>query len=112
MATGVKKPGLWDRGISFDVRVQNVLEKETPVWQTEVCQLGLKKPGQTDQGVATRVTKFRMAYGGLNVPEIISEPFHFLPMFLPTFSIFFLSFHVIILPTVFKNYLKSSLIFP
>ncbi len=30
MATGIKKqPGLWDRGMAFDVRVQNVLEKKT-----------------------------------------------------------------------------------
>ncbi len=36
--------------MAFDVRVRNVLEK---------------KPGLTDQGVATGVTKFCMASGGL-----------------------------------------------
>ncbi len=46
-----KKPSLWDRDMAFDVWVQNVLEKKT----------GLK-----DRGVATGVTKFRMASGGLN----------------------------------------------
>ncbi len=29
MATGVKKPGLWDRGMAFDVQVQDGLEKKT-----------------------------------------------------------------------------------
>ncbi len=43
MATGIKKKrGLWDRGMAFDVRVQNVLEKN---------------PGLTDCGVATGVKK-------------------------------------------------------
>ncbi len=42
--------------MAFDVRVQNVLEKK-PVWQTVVWPLGLKKPGLTDRGVATEVTK-------------------------------------------------------
>ncbi len=51
MATGVKKTGLWDRGMAFDIRVQNVLEKKT---------------GLIERGVATGVTKFRMASGRLN----------------------------------------------
>ncbi len=64
MVTGAKKTGLWDRGMAFDIRVQNVLEKKNPVWQTVVWPLGLKKPGLTDRGVATGITKFRMASGG------------------------------------------------
>ncbi len=40
----LKKPGLWDHGMAFDVRVQNVLEK---------------KPGLTDCGVSTGVKKTR-----------------------------------------------------
>ncbi len=60
----LKKPGLWDHGMAFDVRVQNVLKKN-PVWQTVVWPLGLKRPGLTDRGVATGVTKFRIASGGL-----------------------------------------------
>ncbi len=40
----LKKPGLWDRGMAFDVREQNVFEK---------------KPGLTDSGVATGVKKTR-----------------------------------------------------
>ncbi len=32
-----------------------------------VWLLGLKNPGQTDRGVATGVTKFHMASGGLNI---------------------------------------------
>ncbi len=59
------KPGLWDRGIAFEVQVQNVLAK-TPVWQTVVWPLGLTNPVLTARGVATGVTKFRMASGGLS----------------------------------------------
>ncbi len=51
MATGVKKNGLWDCGMAFDIRVQNVLEKKTVL---------------TDRGVTTGVTKFCMASGGLS----------------------------------------------
>ncbi len=66
MVTGIKeKTDLWDRGMRFDIRVQNVLEKKTPVWQTVMWSLGLKKPGVTDRGVPTGVTKFRMASGEL-----------------------------------------------
>ncbi len=46
MATDVKKPGLWDRGMAFDVRAQNVL--------------GKKKTGLTDCGVVTGVKKPRV----------------------------------------------------
>ncbi len=60
----LKKPGLWDHGMAFDVRVQNVLEKKT-VWQTVVWPLGSKKPGLTDWGVATGITKFCIASDGL-----------------------------------------------
>ncbi len=66
MATGVKKTGLWDRGMAFDIPVQNVLEKNPLGWQTVVWPLGWKNLGLTDQGVTTGVTKFRMASGGLN----------------------------------------------
>ncbi len=38
----LKKPGQWDCGMAFDIRVQNVLEK---------------KPSLTDRGVATGVKK-------------------------------------------------------
>ncbi len=31
----LKKPSLWDRGMAFEVGVQNVLEKK-PLWQTVV----------------------------------------------------------------------------
>ncbi len=51
--------------MASDVRMQNVLEKKNLVWQTMVWSLGLKKPGLTDQGVATGVTEFCMASGGL-----------------------------------------------
>ncbi len=44
--------------MAFDVRVQNVLEK---------------KPGLTDQGVATGVTKFRMASGELSKWKIVDS---------------------------------------
>ncbi len=65
---GLKRTGLWDRGIAFDVRVRNVFEKK-PVLQTVVWPLGLKNLGLTDRGVATGVTKFRMASGGLSPPK-------------------------------------------
>ncbi len=65
MATGVKlirsvRPwyGLWRS-------VANCDRKNTPVWQTVVWPLGLQKPGLSARGVANRVTKFRMASGGL-----------------------------------------------
>ncbi len=65
MVTGVKKPGLWDSGMDFDVRVQNVLEIKT--WSDRlVWPLGLRKPCLTDQGVATGVTKFHTASGEIN----------------------------------------------
>ncbi len=64
MAIGVQKSG-WDRGMAFDARVQNALEKKIPVWQSAVWPLRLKKPGLTDRGVAAGDTKFRMASGGL-----------------------------------------------
>ncbi len=60
----LKKPGLWDCGMAFDIRVQNVLEKKTDPTDHGVAT-GVKKPGLTDGGVATGVTKFRMASGGL-----------------------------------------------
>ncbi len=60
----LKKPGLWDHGMASDVRVQNVLEKKNPVWQTVMWPLELKNHGLTDRGVATGVNKFRMASGG------------------------------------------------
>ncbi len=43
--------------MAFDIRVQNVLEKN---------------PDLTDHGVATGVTKFRMASGGLKKGRIFS----------------------------------------
>ncbi len=49
--------------MAFDVRVQNVLEKNT--WSDNPWCTGVKNPGLTDRGVATEVTKFRMASGGL-----------------------------------------------
>ncbi len=52
----LKKPGLWDHGMAFDIRVQNVLEK---------------KPGLTDQGVATGVTKFCKASGRLILLNVL-----------------------------------------
>ncbi len=64
MATGVKKNGLWDYGMAFDVQVQNVLEKKTSLTNCGVAT-GVKRPGLTHRGVATRVTNFRMATGGL-----------------------------------------------
>ncbi len=51
--------------MAFDVRVQNVLEKK-PQSDSLWCGHWVKKPGLTDRGVATGVTKFRMASGGLN----------------------------------------------
>ncbi len=42
--------------MAFDIRVQNVLEK---------------KPGMTDRSVATGVTEFCMASGGLNKFKIL-----------------------------------------
>ncbi len=58
--------------MAFDIRVQNVLEKK-PVWQTVVWPLRLKKTGQTGRGVATGVTKFHMASGGLNLCWTIQQ---------------------------------------
>ncbi len=40
----LRKPGLWDRGMASDVRVQIMIEKKTPVWQTVVWPLTLQKP--------------------------------------------------------------------
>ncbi len=88
----LKKPGLWDHGIAFDVRVQNVLEK-TLAWQTVVWPLGLKNPGLTDQGVATVVTKFRMASGGLSL--------------VPTLNIYF-NTNTIDIDTKFSRNLKNT----
>ncbi len=62
----LKKPGLWNRGMAYDVRMRTVIEKKTPVWQTVVWPLGLKKTGLSDRGVANEVTKFCMASGGLS----------------------------------------------
>ncbi len=54
MATGIKKTGLWDGGMAFDIWMQNGLKKpgltdccvatgvkKNPVWQTEVWPLEL-----------------------------------------------------------------------
>ncbi len=38
-----------------------------------VWPLWLKKPGLTNRGVATGVTKFRMAFGGLVIDTELSE---------------------------------------
>ncbi len=38
-----------------------------------VWPLGLKKHGLTDQGVATGVTKFHMASGGLKLPPQLEK---------------------------------------
>ncbi len=51
--------GLWHTGAKC-------VRKKPLIWQTVVWPLGLKNPGLTDQGVATGVTKFRMASGGLS----------------------------------------------
>ncbi len=51
--------------MAFDIRVQNMLEK-TLVWQIVVWPLRLKKTGLIARGVASEVTKFRMASGGLS----------------------------------------------
>ncbi len=59
----LKKPGLWDRGMASDIRMRTAIEKKTPVWQTVVRPLGLKKTGLSNWGVANGVTKFRMASG-------------------------------------------------
>ncbi len=66
----LKKTGLWDRGMAFDVRVQNVLEKKTnrkkkPGLTDRGVATGVKKTRLTDRGVATEVIKFRMASSGL-----------------------------------------------
>ncbi len=55
--------------------------KKNLVWQTVVWSLGLKKPGLTDRGVATGVTKFRMASGGFK--EILVVFIKKLRYFLP-----------------------------
>ncbi len=65
--------------MGFDVRVPNVLEK-TPVWQTVVWPQGLKKHGLTDRGVATEITKFRMASGGLMKTGFLKK-MHWIPNF-------------------------------
>ncbi len=49
----------------FDIRVQNVLQKNHSLTDRGVATGVEKKPRLTDQGVATGVTKFRMASGGL-----------------------------------------------
>ncbi len=94
MATGVKKkPGLWDRGMAFDVRVQNVLEKKNSLTDRGVATLVKKKnTGLTNRGVATGVTKFRMASGGLIYSsQILISTFqkHFPQNFLIHKNIFF-----------------------
>ncbi len=65
----LKKTGMWDRDMAFDIQVQNVLEKKS-VWQTVVWPLELKKLGLTDRGVATGVTKFCMASGRLTMVKM------------------------------------------
>ncbi len=66
----LKKPGLWDGGMASDVRMQIMIEKKTPVWQTVVWPLTSQKPSLSDRGVANGVAKFRMASGRLIKHEI------------------------------------------
>ncbi len=85
--------------MAFDVRVQNVLEKKTGMTDCGV----VKKPGLTARVVATGVTKFHIASGGLSLtshhPSVLLKlRINFLHKFLHFFK------NLIKFPSIFKKF--------